>query len=112
MAESREWLEKFINLCDTGASTLEFRRHCRVKAQHLPRHVRKLDLYRAKLAAFQAADAEKERQEKIKQRRLRALEEARRVRAEQAADRLAALREQESNREDDERDAPDVEDNS
>jgi hypothetical protein len=46
----REWLEKFIELADSGAPTVEYRRHCRVKAQHLPRHVRKLDQYRAELA--------------------------------------------------------------
>lgn len=83
----KEWLQKFVELCDAGANTLEFRRHCRVKAQHLPRHIRKLGQYRAELSAL----LEKEREQQVKEARLRALEEARRVRAEQ---RLAAAKAQ------------------
>lgn len=56
----REWLEKFIELADSGAPTVEYRRHCRVKAQHLPRHVRKLDQYRAELAKLVAQDEPEE----------------------------------------------------
>jgi hypothetical protein len=92
MGTRREWLEKFVELCDSGAKTVEFRRHCRIKAQHLPRHVRKLAQYRAELAPLMAEENEQKRQEEIKKGRLKALEEARRVRAEQAAERLAALR--------------------
>jgi hypothetical protein len=50
----QEWLEKFINLCETSASTNDFRRHCRIKAQHLPRNVRRLAEYRAELTRLQA----------------------------------------------------------
>lgn len=87
----KEWLEKFIELCESGAKTLDFRRHCRVKAQHLPRHTRRLAEYRAELAALQAVEDEAKRQEEIRQARLRALEEARRVRAEQAAIRARGM---------------------
>ena len=89
----REWLEKFIGLCDSNAPTLDFRRHCRVKAQHLPRHIRVLDKYRRELAALQAIEDEQKRQDGIREARLKSLEEARRVRAEQAAERLSSLRE-------------------
>lgn len=50
----QEWLEKFINLCESNAPTNDYRRHCRIKAQHLPRHVRRLAEYRAELAGLQA----------------------------------------------------------
>ena len=92
MKTRKEWLEKFVELCDSGAKTLDFRRHCRVKAQHLPRHVRKLAEYRAELASLQAVEDEEKRRAEIREGRLKALEEARRVRAEQAAERLAMLR--------------------
>ncbi len=85
----KEWLEKFMELCRSDASTLDFRRYCRVKAQHLPRHIRKLGDYRNELAKLQAVEDEENRQAAIKEARLKVLEEARRVKAEQAAVRLA-----------------------
>ena len=88
----KEFLEKFVELCDSGAKTMDFRRYCRIKAQHLPRHVRKLAEYRSELAALNAVDDGVKRKEEIRQSRLKALEEARRVRAEQAQERLAARR--------------------
>lgn len=81
----KEWLETFIRLCDTGAKILDFRRYCRVKAQHLPRHTKKLQQYRTELARLQAKEDETKKIEELRQKRLEALEEARRVRAEQAA---------------------------
>ena len=80
----KEWLEKFIELCSTGANTLDFRRHCRIKAQHLPRHTRRLGEYRLELAKLQAIEDEKKRVQELRYKRLKSLEEARRVRAERA----------------------------
>jgi len=88
----KEWLEKFIELVETGASTLDFRRHCRVKAQHLPRNMRQLDEFRAELFVLQAKENDSKHAEKIRQARLDSLERARDARASQAEDRLAALK--------------------
>lgn len=88
----KEWLEKFIELVETGASTLNFRRHCRIKAQHLPRHMRQLDAFRSELLILQAKEDEAKHAEKIRQARLDSLERARAARAAQAEDRLAALK--------------------
>lgn len=90
----KEWLEKFIGLVDSGAPTLDFRRYCRVKAQHLPRHMRKLDEFRSELLALQATEDLEKRQEEIRQSRLKALEEARRVKVEQATKRREELERQ------------------
>ena len=88
----KEWLEKFIELCATGASSLDFRRYCRVKAQHLPRHIKKLPAFRHELAILQAQEDEAKHAEAIKLARLESLEKARKAKAAQAEDRLAALR--------------------
>lgn len=52
----KEWLEAFLRCVDTGASTLDFRRYCRVKAQHLPRHMSKTQSYRDELARLNAEE--------------------------------------------------------
>ena len=98
----REWLAKFIGLCDTDASTLDFRRYCRVKAQHLPRHIKRLLEYRKEFAVLQAVEDEENRKQAVKESRLKALkkarlkalEEARRVKTEQAAQKRAELESQ------------------
>ena len=81
----KEWLENFIRLADTGASTLEYRRHCRIKAQHLPRHIAQLPSFRAELERLVAEEAEVQRHEQ----RLTSLEEARQARAQK---RLEAIK--------------------
>jgi len=53
----KEWLEKFVELCESGAKTLDFRRYCRIKAQHLPRHVIRLAEYRAELEKLNVVQA-------------------------------------------------------
>jgi hypothetical protein len=82
--ERKEWLENFIRCVDTGASTLDFRRYCRVKAQHLPRYMAQLQSFRDELARLKTDERDLE----LREKRLASLEEARRVRAEQ---RLAAI---------------------
>jgi hypothetical protein len=52
----QEWLEKFIELADGNAPTPDYRRYCRIKAQQLPRHVRRLAEYRTELKTLQAAE--------------------------------------------------------
>lgn len=54
--DRKEWLEAFLRCVDTGASTLDFRRYCRVKAQHLPRHMRQVQSYRDELARLLAEE--------------------------------------------------------
>lgn len=56
--DRKEFLENFLRCVDTGASTLDFRRYCRVKAQHLPRHMRQIEAYREELARLKAEEAE------------------------------------------------------
>lgn len=48
----KEWLQKFIELIDTDAPTLEYRRHFRIKAQHLPLYIKNTDAYREELACL------------------------------------------------------------
>ena len=88
----KEWLEKFVELVESGAKTTEYRRYCRVKAQHLPRHLRRLGEYREELVVLKAEEDEKKHADKIRQARLDSLEKARAARATQAEDRLAALK--------------------
>lgn len=54
----KEWLKAFLKCVDTGASTLDFRRYCRVKAQHLPRHMKQVDAYRDELARLESEKPE------------------------------------------------------
>ena len=84
----KEWLENFIRCVDTGASTLDFRRYCRVKAQHLPRHMAQLQSFRDELARLVESEKETTRREQ----RIASLEEARRTRAEQRAAAIEATR--------------------
>lgn len=56
----KEWLEKFFELADSGAKTIAYRRHLRIKPQHIRRHVVAMPSYRAELAAL----VEEERKEK------------------------------------------------
>lgn len=90
--DRREWLEAFIELCESGAKTLEFRRRCRIKAQHLPRYVRLLPQYRAELEKLKADDAAKEAAERAERERLeaaqRAREEAARKRAQERLEEI------------------------
>jgi len=60
----REWLEKFIELADSGAPTLDYRRYLRIKAQHLPRYIGGLASCRVELAALVEQDKQAEVQEK------------------------------------------------
>lgn len=54
--DRKTWLLKFIELADSNAKTLEYRRHCRIIAQHLPRHIAKLPEYRAELEKLLEAE--------------------------------------------------------
>lgn len=73
----KEFLVNFLRCVDTGASTLDFRRYTRVKAQHLPRHIARTQSYRDELARLEQEEKELE----LRDKRLAGLEAARSARA-------------------------------
>lgn len=52
----KEWLKAFLRCVDIGADANDFRRYCRVKRQHLRRHMAKVQSYRDELARLEATE--------------------------------------------------------
>lgn len=71
--EKRKWLETFIELADSGAPAIEYRKRLRIKVPQLKKHVNKLGEYRKELNDI----LEEERVKKSREEDLRKSRETR-----------------------------------
>ncbi len=70
--ERKEWLETFLRLADSNATTLQYRKLLRLKANALAPHVKNLSVYRQELQDIY--EQEKKREE-AKQKKKKIIEE-------------------------------------
>lgn len=62
----KEWLEKFLELADSGAPTVAYRKHLRIMLNDLPPHIKNIGKYRKELAELR--EQERKRTEELRKK--------------------------------------------